>query len=82
MDENERIARLIAGAMYAGKEDTIVAFGAPTQILPGVYVVPPKDFRVPLWTLFTPAANVIIGDHERQAESARARWAAAAPEID
>ena len=82
MDERERVSRLIAGALHAGQEDTIVSYGAPTQVLPGVYVVPPRDFRAPLWTLFTPAADIVMSDPERQQEAARARWSSAAPEMD
>ncbi len=78
MDERERIARLICGAMNAGQEDVVVTYGSPYQILPRAYVIPPKDFHAPLWALYTAAADVIIADAERKAEQARARYAAAA----
>jgi hypothetical protein len=78
VDERERIARLICGAMNAGNEDVVVSYGEPLQILPRAYIVPPKEFRAPLWALYTAAADVIIADAERQAEQARARYAAAA----
>lgn len=78
MDERERIARLVAGSLTAGKENMIVSFGVPAQVMPGVYVVPAKEFRAPLWSLYTPAADAVIADQERQAEAARARYAAAA----
>jgi hypothetical protein len=81
VEERERIARLIAGALHAGRENDIVTIGS-RQIAQSVFAVPPKEFQAPLWSLYTTVADVIIGDQERQAEAARERWAAASPEID
>ena len=76
MEERERLARLICGALTGYPADTEVYSYIDgrdpmrVRLAPGVHVAPSASEVHPLWILYGPAADVIIADRERQAEVA------------
>lgn len=67
MEEVERRARLICGALHGFDSDTMVSRDT-RRVVADLYVAPSPAEVMPLWQLYTPAARLLIADEERRAE--------------
>ncbi len=85
VDERERIARLICGAIHACDPETRMYThfsGEPRALCQGFFIAPDPSTVLPLWAMYGPAAEAIIADEECRAEERRARYAAGHVGVD